>query len=538
MPTHSNGPAYTQRIRKAAVGLMAVCLLVASSAAPLRAQAAANSEAPKNAAPQAEKHISAEEVKKLFALVDELMKFASDDTGLEVRSSVKRQLRTREDVEKFMRVRLAEDKSAQRMERDEIVLKKFGYLDRDFNLKPFLLDLLKEQVAGYYDEKTRTVNLLDWLGVELQKPVMAHELTHALQDQRVNISKWSEQTLQDESSSSASDTEHLRRDEWDTAREAVAEGQATAVMTDYILKPMGKSVVGDPEVVEMMRQQMTGTGDDSPVMARAPLLLTESMLFPYRDGLSFEQDVWMDQGKQAAFGGMLDSPPTSSWEVLNPREYEHHRMPPVPLLPDIHPLVDTLYRPYDIGQIGQLDLRILVQLLGGEPAARRLAPAWNGGIYWAGQLKSAQSAAERASTASLAYFYLSVWRNASTATAFAHLYGENLDRKYQGVKAEPLVEKDGEERQVFATSEGLVMITQRGATVMIAESFPRATAAALTARVLDAQATGAPQMAMAERPGEMRQPLPTLSGDLVRVFAHCGVLKAVVQAANTLQPAH
>ena len=40
--------------------------------------------------------------------------------------------------------------------------------------------LLKEQVAGYYDPKTKTVNLLDWLGAEQQKPVLAHELTHAL----------------------------------------------------------------------------------------------------------------------------------------------------------------------------------------------------------------------------------------------------------------------------------------------------------------------------------------------------------------------
>jgi hypothetical protein len=50
--------------------------------------------------------------------------------------------------------------------------------------------MLREQVAGYYDVKTKTVNLLNWLDVEQQKPVLAHELTHALQDQSFGIEKW------------------------------------------------------------------------------------------------------------------------------------------------------------------------------------------------------------------------------------------------------------------------------------------------------------------------------------------------------------
>ena len=72
----------------------------------------------------------------------------------------------------------------------ELVLKKFGLLPRDFDLGKFLVVLLKEQVAGYYDPKTKTVNLLDWLGADQQKPVLAHELTHALQDQSFNLDKY------------------------------------------------------------------------------------------------------------------------------------------------------------------------------------------------------------------------------------------------------------------------------------------------------------------------------------------------------------
>ena len=161
------------------------------------------------------------------------------------------------------------------MQRSEIVLKKFGLLDRDFNLKPFLLTLLKEQIEAYYDPKTKTVNMLDWIAVDEQKPVLAHELTHALQDQHLDLDKWSDQTPSDVSHTSSEDSDHLAKDELDTAREAVTEGQATAVMMDDILKPMGKSLIEDPEIVEYIKQQMASS-ENSPIMARAPLLLSES----------------------------------------------------------------------------------------------------------------------------------------------------------------------------------------------------------------------------------------------------------------------
>ena len=251
-------------------------------------------------------------------------------------------------MEKYLNEKFNDDEGAKRLQRDEIVLKKFGLLDRDFELKPFLVALLKEQIEAYYDSKTKTVNLLDWVDADEQKPVLAHELTHALQDQHSDLDKWDDQTPDDVSTTAAGDTDHLQKDEMDTARDAVAEGQATAVMMDYVLKPMGKSLVKDPEVLDIVKDQMTGS--DSPVMARAPLLLSESMLFPYREGLSFEQDVWMDEGQHAAFAGALDRPPTSTWEIINPRAYEKKEIPSVPLLPDIHPLVDAAlpalrYRP-------------------------------------------------------------------------------------------------------------------------------------------------------------------------------------------------
>jgi hypothetical protein len=486
------------------------------------------------------------QAKLLFSLVDELIKFSSGETGLPIKSAVKRKITSRDEVEGYLKEKFNEDEGAKRMQRDEIVLKKFGLLDRDFALKPFLLALLTEQVEAYYDSKTKTVNMLDWVSIDEQKPVLAHELTHALQDQHVDLDKWDDQTPDDVSINSSGDADHLLKDELDTARDAVVEGQATAVMMDYILKPMGKSLVKDPEIMDFVKQQMATT-DSSPVLARAPLLLSESLLFPYREGLSFEQDVWIDQGQAAAFPGTLDRPPTSSWEIMNPREYEQKKTPNIPLLPNIHPLLDKLYKPYDIGQVGQLDVHILAGIFAGEDAARDLTPAWNGGIYWAGQRLSA-TPVERTTTGSLALFYLSAWRNAASAEAFTQMYANELGRKYSGLKPDLDAQKagaadvpEGDEEQVFTTSEGPVVITTRGKLVFVAESFPLDVARKLTGMVLDAQGSGDLKMAKLRSltpagEGPPLQGMQPLSGNLVRFLSECGVMKAAVDGAVRVRP--
>ena len=513
----------------------AACAAQGSSPVPAQAPPAAQS----SPADKPETHITPEQAKQLFALVDELIKFSSEESGLPIKSTVKRTITNRAEVEAYLKEKFEDDQGAKRMQRDEIVLKKFGLLDRDFALKPFLLALLTEQVEAYYDSKTKTVNMLDWVSIEEQKPVLAHELTHALQDQHSDLEKWSDQTPEDVSTTASADIDHLAKDELDTARDAVVEGQATAVMMDYILKPTGKSIAKNPEVMDFVKNQMSAT-DSSPVLARAPLLLSESLLFPYREGLSFEQDVWMDQGQKAAFPGTMDRPPTSSWEIMNPREYEHKSTPPIPLLPNIHPLVDKLYKPYDIGQVGQLDLHILAGIFAGDGMASDLTPAWNGGVYWAGQRLNA-TPAEQATTNSLALFYLSAWKSSTSAEAFGQMYAGELGRKYSGLKPDLAAQQAyaatlpvGETEQVFTTSEGPVVITTRGKLVFVAESFPLDLARKLTELVLDAQGTGALKMAAlppassTAPASEFRQPL---TGDLVRFMSSCGVMKAAVDAA-------
>ena len=223
--------------------------------------------------------------------MDQILQFASKDSGLPIKKEVKRRLTSRDEVVAYLEKNMAEDKDAQRLRRSELVLKKFGLLPRDFDLQTFLVALLREQVAGYYDAKTTTVNLLDWIDMEQQRPVMAHELTHALQDQSVGLEKWmkvGDTDLNDKKQPTAADIEN---DEISEARQAVVEGQAMVVLVDYMLAPTGQSILVSPQIANALKEGMLVGTADSPEFKNAPIFLKEELTFPYRYGLDFEAEL-------------------------------------------------------------------------------------------------------------------------------------------------------------------------------------------------------------------------------------------------------
>src|SRR6202051_4728041 len=275
--------------------------------------------------------ISPKESKKLFRSVDEILQFASDDTGLPIKHKVKRRLTKRDEVQSYIEKSMRDDKDAQRLERSSAVLKKFGLLPRNFNLSTFLVTILREQVAGYYDAKTKTVNLLNWLEVEQQKPVLAHELTHALQDQSFGIEKWmkgaTEDTDNTKNDPSASDIEN---DEESGARQAVVEGEAMVVLLDYSLAPTGKTLLDSPQIVDALKQGMVSGTADSPAFRDAPIFLKETLTFPYRYGLDFTGALLKAGGKKLAYAGAFKNPPKTTREIMEPETYlAHEKLEPM-----------------------------------------------------------------------------------------------------------------------------------------------------------------------------------------------------------------
>src|SRR5579864_885479 len=198
----------------------------------------ASSQADQDQQPEKDHKITPDEAKELFQSVDQILHFASRDTLLPIKHSVKKAMVGRDEVEKYISDKFKDDADRIRFERSELVLKKFGLIPRKFNLHDFLIKLLGEQVAGYYDEKKKTMNLLDWVAMDMQKPVMDHEMTHALQDQSFDLTKMTKKDEEIEKRGPEEPNALIQIDEESTARTAIMEGQAMIVFADYVLNSM------------------------------------------------------------------------------------------------------------------------------------------------------------------------------------------------------------------------------------------------------------------------------------------------------------
>jgi hypothetical protein len=481
----------TQSLKKLKTVTWAAVLLLASAAAACaQTPAPAAEQAPKNppktgadaqprqkspdaanpdaAKKDAEQRISPEEAAELFKSVDEILQFVSKDTGLPIKTPVKRELASRETVEKYIAEQAEQDEDRKRFERTELVLKKFGLLPRDFDLRPFMVRLLRDQVAGFYDSKRKTVHMLDWVPVDAQRPVLAHELTHALQDQDVDLEQWLKDLRKQVKAKLDEDNADGDIDEEISARTALLEGQGMAVLIDYILNPMGHSMEDSPRVVEAMKFQMS-SNEGSPLLKEAPMLLRESLVFPYRDGLGFVQALLTEGGKKRAYGGALLQPPHDTHEILSPKSYLNNAKVPLLLLPNLKPAMEKNYERYDAGSVGQFDIVLLMKQFADDEAAKQLSPEWRGGIYYAALRKGAASSKAALKTGDLGLVYLSKWASAAAGKRFADIYKDSLKKRYSTL--EPT-------NSGWRTEEGPVSIQTFGDYVLVMEGLDDKTAAA------------------------------------------------------------
>src|SRR5438067_4023016 len=448
------------------------------------------------ASPPAERKITPEEARELFSSIDETLSWLSKDTGYAIKQKVKGELASREQVAKYVDDRLNDDEDAKRLERSEIVLKKFGLLPRDFDLHAFLIQLLQEQVAGYYDVKTKSMYLLDWLSADSQKPVLAHELTHALQDQNFDLKTWETPKA---AKRSDKDEFTFDEDEAATARSAVAEGQGMVTLVDFMLRGTGHTLADAPQVAGMMRSSMTGNSG-FPLLEKAPLMIRESLVFPYGDGLAFEAAL-LEKGKDTAFSGAFRRPPQNTHEILNVGSYLRATPAKWLVLPDLRNELGSAYEKYDEGSIGQLDTRILVQQYADKEIAAKMAEAWRGGAYYAAGNKDSKAKG----TTRIGLIYLSRWDTEDAADQFAKIYADYVPKRYakatpiavKDVKCGPPESCDAKSVPAFTTDEGEVWIQQvEGAGVLISEGFDVTTASKLRAQILSANPARVVQVQM------------------------------------------
>jgi hypothetical protein len=284
--------------------------------------------------------------------------------GLEPEDSVEVTLLDREELRERLEGELLEDFSKEEARDNAIVLSAFDFIPKDFDLYGFTVDLLTEEIAGFYDPETNEFVLIneDAEYDVLEKLTYAHEYVHALQDQHYDLDQLDEESLDSEAS---------------MALTALAEGDATLVQTLYLLE----GYMSQAELMEALTKSMEV---DTAVLDSAPPVLSRQMLFPYLEGASFVEALYARGGFDAV-NQAWESPPESTEQILHPERYFAGDSPQIVSLA---PLTDTLgsgWEMIDQDIMGELFIReYLVQQLE-DRLVDIASTGWGGdqyAVYW------------------------------------------------------------------------------------------------------------------------------------------------------------
>jgi hypothetical protein len=365
--------------------------------------------------------ISAEDGTKLFKFVDEITQFSSQDSGLPKLAPVKRKLVGKAEAEKHFKSQ-SEDEAQheRRMDETAVVLKKFGMLPEQFDVDSSLRDSTVSGLAGFYDFADKTMYLLNWIAPELQKMVMAHELTHALQDQNFQLARFA---LRPQPEPDVRQMKMQRDDsgEVSIARRAVVEGQASVVGYDYDLQAMGVSLADSSAVRQRAETYLQGSYDLPVTIHNAPRLLRELMIFPYREGLQFELALLTHGGRQEAFEEAFKRPPLNTHQILQPEAYFKNEKTSRVEIGDLAAVFGNAYEAYDAGSIGELDVQIMAEEFGRENDIYTVARKWDGGAYVAVK-RAGLAAGSKVKASDLALVYVSRWKTRQAAERFGQIY--------------------------------------------------------------------------------------------------------------------
>jgi len=428
------------------------------------------------------------DTKKLFESVDRIFAFTAEDTGMPKRATVKRRLVAKADVEKYAAAQMAKEEFARSFAQEELSMKKLGFLPRDFNLKEFLVKSTGQGIAAYYDDETKVISMLNWVPPDQQEPILAHELTHALQDQNYDLAKWRKAAAK-VNGSQASNSGKISGDS-QIARKAVIEGQAMVVYVDYLLKPIGRSLEDTPGLIYEMEESAVKAVADSQLMHDAPMILRETGTFAYKEGLIFEGELLHKGGKKMAFAGAFARPPQNSQEVLQPETYIKNEKPPSVGIPDMRVALNDQYAIYDSGEVGELDVRALLKQYNERKIADEVSSEWRGGAYATFQRKDRTVAEMSPGTADVALLYVSRWKTPAVADWFARFYVRSVSQRYRTATVQESPACSGADCPVWsaqiATEEGPVIVEHwKDNSVVVSESFDAAMAAKMRAALRD-----------------------------------------------------
>lgn len=318
----------------------------------------------------------------LLNAADEITREVARLRGLPAKTPFQRGVLSRTEIGQKLRERLAKDYSKDEVRIESGVLKRLGLLPDGADYEKLLFDLLTEQVAGFYDPYARTLYIADWLPLDMQRPALAHEIQHALQDQHFDLKQFSQPLKED--------------GDRQLARSTLVEGDGTAVMLEFSARSMGLDVSKMPEMVARLgKQMMEMSMGTTPAFQKAPPVLRETLVFPYAVGLEFISALRQGAQAQAApsapsssgqaqqkllpwsrIDEVFRSPPESTEQVMHPEKYFQREAPVRVTAAPITTLAPRKEVRRDV--LGEMTFKLLFGVRSSVDTASTAAAGWGG----------------------------------------------------------------------------------------------------------------------------------------------------------------
>jgi hypothetical protein len=249
---------------------------------------------------------------------------------------------------------------------EERLLKLLGLLPPDADLRELLGTALRDQVGGYYSPEDGTLAIVgdSGLGGLDDRITLAHELTHALEDQHFGI----------ESEGSTG----FRRDRA-VAEAALREGTATVVMVDYVILDQA----GTTDVPAKVRGEALSSIEEVAIPASSglPRYVREGLVFPYAAGAQLANRIEGRGGWDAVDRTFRRDAPVSSEQVMHPEKYDARERPVRVRVTGVAGALPAGARAVEQGDFGEFDTEQLLREANGRKRSRQAAAGWGGGAF-------------------------------------------------------------------------------------------------------------------------------------------------------------
>ena len=293
-------------------------------------------------------------------MADRVLKETSAIRGLSIQRGVPTNVMSRAQIEKMMGGEIARPAVQTELNASQLYLRQVGLAPKNYDLRAGYTRLMGEQIAGFYSAQTRSFTTSDRVAPLELETVMAHELTHALQDQHFDLGrldKWPRH----ESDSKLAFT-------------SLVEGDATLVMSRYMTaNPLRFFGV-------FMSSLGSLSKSNSAVLGQSPRSLRESLLFPYQSGLAFVTRIQTGGGWDAV-SEAFNRPPLSTQQILHPGLYLENKAPEHIDLPDVRRALGSEWTLLDNDVNGEFGLSLVAGENGDISEANAAAANWAGDRY-------------------------------------------------------------------------------------------------------------------------------------------------------------